>query len=153
MRASFVWSVLGGVLLTGCSTTNERLEKLIYMRQVADRAYAAGLCEQAVSYYEELAAKAPGEVEALLRVGNCHAREKRWEAAEAAYQQALRRKPDYGKAWHNLAYVQANVLAETVALMSQAVDEKDPEFTKVQTLVLKVLKPFGLETLGVEPES
>lgn len=153
MKAALISLVFCCVLSTGCATTNDRLEHLIYMRQVADRAYAAGLCEQAVSYYQELVEEAPREVEALLRIGNCYAKEKRWEAAEAAYQHALRRKPDYGKAWHNLAYVQANVLAETVALMSQAVDEKDPDFTQIQTLVLKVLEPFGLENSGVEPDS
>jgi len=114
----------------------------------ADNYYAQGDCEKAIPLYKTLSATMTSDTKSLLRLGNCYAKEKDYAQAEQAYQQALSRDNSFTKAWYNLSYVRAQVLADTVMQMYKHVDPNSAEAKKIRELTLQVLAPFGVNLDG-----
>ena len=140
------WLALSVVCLVGCvSTPVERAAELLSLQQQAESLYQQGKCEGAMSLYRQLAKEMPREAEPWLRIGNCQARLEQVDAAIAAYREAIERNPSYNKAWHNLAYIQAQQLARTAAAMAQHVDPADPSSKAMRELAMEVLAPFQRE--------
>ena len=114
----------------------------------ADTLYAQGDCEKAIPLYKSLAVSMTSDTKSLLRLGNCYAKAKDYGLAEQAYQQAIIRDNSFIKAWYNLSYVRAQVLAETVMQMYKHVDPGSPEAENIRTLTQQVLAPFEIDLDG-----
>jgi len=114
----------------------------------ADTYYANEQCEQALPLYKSLAIAMPKDTKSLLRIGNCYARAQDFMSAQEAYQQALIRDNSFVKAWYNLAYVRAQLLASTVTEMYKHTDSNSPEAEKIRNLTVQVLAPFEIKLDG-----
>jgi tetratricopeptide (TPR) repeat protein len=88
------------------------------------------------------------DTQSLLRVGNCYARSQDFAQAQQAYQQALIRDNSFVKAWYNLAYVRAQLLANTVTEMYKHSEPGSPEAEKIRNLTVQVLAPFDIKLDG-----
>ena len=142
-RLIFILLLVG---LTACTQKSIKGVKATLDKQVeADNYYAQNNCDRALPLYQSLAETMPSDTKSLLRIGNCQARAKNFEQAEQAYQQALMRDNQFVKAWYNLAYIQARVLANTVTEMYKHVDPESPEAKKIRMLTVDVLAPFDIK--------
>jgi len=121
------------------------IQATLDMQLEADRYYAQDDCVKAVPLYKSLAAAMPADTNSLLRIGNCFAKEKDYQQAEQAYQHALIRDKSFIKAWHNLSYIRAQILAETVMNMYKQVDPDSPQAEKIRKLTQQVLTPFDIK--------
>ena len=61
-----------------------------------------------------------------------------------AYKQALARDPYYNNAWYNLGFIQAQILAQTMAEMGSYIDPTDDSMDSMRTLSQKVLDAFSI---------
>jgi len=84
--------------------------------------------------YQFLAKEMKTEARYWYFVGNCYARLERPDEAVQAYREALVRRPDDAKAWHNLILVEAKLLSKSMAEMSQAVPADNPLMKKVDLI-------------------
>ncbi|OUR70960.1 hypothetical protein A9Q78_11480 [Methylophaga sp. 41_12_T18] len=133
-------------ILSACSQNQtKQVQNTLKLQIEADNYYAQGNCQQALVLYRELVETVSNDSKSLLRIGNCHAKSEDYAAAELAYQQALSRDIHFSKAWYNLAYIRAKVLAKTVADMHDNVDPNSVEASKIRSLAVEVLKPFNLQ--------
>lgn len=131
--------------LVACTQNSIKSVQATLDKQVqADTYYANEQCEQALPLYQSLAIAMPKETKSLLRIGNCYARAQDFMQAQEAYQQALLRDNKFVKAWYNLAYVRAQLLANTVTEMYKQVDPASPEAEKIRNLTVQVLAPFSI---------
>lgn len=121
------------------------IKDILDKRVAADTFYAEDNCEQALPIYQSLAASQKSDTKSLLRIGNCYAKEKEYTQAEQAYQQALLRDSSYSKAWYNLSYIRAQILANTVKEMYSHTDPSSFNAEKIRALTIKVLAPFEIE--------
>lgn len=141
-------------LLAGCaglSGSKVPLQEVFALRNEAENLYQRGDYRAALAVYQTLSERVPEHTYTWFRMGNCHARLDNYEAAIDAYQRALTLDPEYSRAWLNLAYVQAQQLANTAIAMYELVPPGDPEAERIYALVEGVLQPFG-ETLGPLPD-
>lgn len=133
------------VALAGCAgNPAAKAKKLFALHAQAEEFYVQRKYAQALPVYQKLAKKLPDSADVWLRIGNCQARLMRPEEAVVSYREALARNPSYSKAWYNLSYVQAQMLAETARGMYTNIDPTDPGGQEIRSLVLGVLEPFGL---------
>jgi len=131
--------------LSACAQNSVRKIQLTLDKQVeADREYALGDCKKAIPLYKSLSLTMKSDTQSLLRVGNCYAKEKDYVRAEQAYQQALSRDNNFTKAWYNLSYVRAQVLADTVMEMYRHVDPSSVEAERIRILTEQILSPFEI---------
>jgi len=132
--------------LSACAQNSVKDVQLTLNKQVeADRYYEQGNCEKAIPLYKFLSITMISDTKALLRLGNCYAKEKDYVSAEQAYQQALSRDNNFIKAWYNLSFVRAQILADTVMKMYKHVTPSSTEYEKIRILTLQVLSPFEIE--------
>lgn len=132
--------------LVGCSQNSVKTVQITLDKQVeADTFYAEGQCDKAVPLYKSLSLAMPKDTKSLLRVGNCYAKAQDFTQAQEAYQQALIRDNSYVKAWYNLAYVRAQLVANTVTEMYKHIDQTSPEAEKIRNLTVQVLAPFEIK--------
>ena len=129
--------------LTACVSPVDRARKLIALHQEADALYAKGDCSGAIKHYRKLIDSVGGQREPWLRVGNCLARNGDVNGAVDAYRAVLSKDPGYGKAWNNLAFVQAKALARTVLDMQKQLDPNDPAYRNMKDLFDRLLVPFS----------
>jgi tetratricopeptide (TPR) repeat protein len=143
---SFIRAVLVAALLilSGCVTTVTTTGKVLDLDSLADQAYKENRCDEAIEMYSKLAKKLPKNTKSLLRIGNCHARNRRQDDAIAAYRQALARDPYYSKAWYNLGLIQAQMLGQTMAQMGSYLDPADSTMDGMRTLSQVVLDAFAI---------
>jgi tetratricopeptide (TPR) repeat protein len=133
------------VSLVGCSQNSVKDVQITLDKQIqADTYYEQQQCDKAVPLYKSLSIAMPNDTKSLLRVGNCYARAQDFTQAQEAYQQALLRDNSYVKAWYNLAYVRAQLLASTVTEMYKHTDPASPEAEKIRNLTVQVLAPFEI---------
>lgn len=133
------------VVLAGCATKSAaKAKKLFALHAQAEAFYNQRNYSEALPVYEKLARKLPDSADVWLRIGNCQARLMRPQEAVQSYRQAIARNPNYSKAWYNLSYVQAQMLAETARGMYANIDPSDPGGREIRELVLGVLEPFEL---------
>jgi len=133
------------VNLVGCSQHSVKSVQITLDNQIeADTYYAQNQCDKAVPLYQSLAIAMPNDTKSLLRLGNCYAKSQDYVNAQDAYQQALIRDNSFVKAWYNLAYVRAQLLASTVTEMYKHTDPASPEAEKIRNLTLQVLTPFEI---------
>lgn len=130
--------------LGSCASPAQQAKSLLALYVAADNAYDQGDCATAIPLYRKLADAMRSDTKSLLRIGNCQSRAHNWTAAIFAYRAALQRDKSFVKAWYNLSYVQAQVLKETVAEMSQYVDPTNPVAGRIHKLAEQVLAPYGL---------
>lgn len=131
--------------LVGCSHNSVKNVQITLDNQVeADTYYAKEQCDKAVALYQSLAIAMPNDTKSLLRIGNCYAKSQDYVKAQDAYQQALIRDNSFVKAWYNLAYVRAQLLANTVTEMYKHTDPTSPEAEKIRNLTVQVLEPFEI---------
>tara|TARA_R110002111_G_scaffold13929_28_gene38634 strand:- start:164 stop:628 length:465 start_codon:yes stop_codon:yes gene_type:complete len=131
--------------LTACAHNGiNEVQSTLAMQIEADTYYADNQCDKAVPLYQSLSIALPKETKSLLRIGNCYAREKNYTLAQDAYQQAIIRDNQFIKAWHNLTYVRAQLLANTVTEMYQHIDQSSPEADQIRALTIQVLAPFDI---------
>ncbi len=134
------------VLLSACNYTSvKKVTNLLQQQIEADNYYAQDQCEKALPLYKELAQAMPTDTNNLLRMGNCYAKKQHYSQAEQAYMSALQRDPSFIKAWYNLSYIRAKILARTVSEMYKNVDPSSADAIKIRALTVDVLAPFNLE--------
>jgi len=134
-------SLVALVLLSGCAQTSvEKTKRALALHDEARVLYLAKDCEAALKAYRNIIKKYPAGAETWFRAGNCHARLKQRGAAVAAYREALALSPSYGKAWHNLIYVEGQALIETLGRMDQQLSDDDPARLQVAKLLEKLLR-------------
>ncbi len=129
---------------TGCASFKSDPAALVDLHARALQAYGERDCDQAIELYSELAEGLPKNAEVWLKIGNCLARTNRREEAVDAYRQAIKRDPEYIKAWYNLSYLQAQMLGKTVAAMAVHIDPSDSSLQPVRKLAQEVLSAFDL---------
>lgn len=138
-RAVVVLAV-GALFVSGCAQTPvEKTRRALALHDEASALYLAKDCEGALRAYQAIIKKYPAGAEVWFRVGNCYARLKRPGAAVAAYREALQLQPDYGKAWHNLVYVESEAFIETLAQMDKRLVDDDPARLHVAKLLQRML--------------
>jgi len=148
-------SFIAALLLSGCAQTPvEKTRHALTLHAEASALYLAKDCEAALKAYQNIIKKYPAGAETWFRAGNCHARLKQRGAAVAAYREALLLSPSYGKAWHNLIYVEGQALIETLERMDAQLVEGDPARLQVAKLLEKLLTidaaPYGVNELTSE---
>lgn len=138
-----VFLILG---LSACTQNSvKKIQTTLDMQVEADNFYAEGDCEHALPLYHSLSEAMSSDTQSLLRIGNCYAKANDFAMAEQAYQQALLRDNQFVKAWYNLAYVRAQILANTVSDMYKNVGSTSVESQKIRDLTVEVLAPFKIE--------
>lgn len=142
-RLTYLLAIL--TLLTACNQNTIKQVQITLDKQIeADTYYAEDQCDKALPLYKALSTAMPKETKSLLRIGNCYAKSQDFVQAQAAYQQALSRDNTFVKAWYNLAYVRAQLLANTVSEMYKYTDPASSEAQKIRELTLQVLAPFSI---------
>lgn len=132
-------------VLAGCSQNSVKNIQVTLDKQIeADTYYEQQQCDKAVPLYKSLSIAMPNDTKSLLRIGNCYAKSEDFGNAQEAYQQALIRDNSFVKAWYNLAYVRAQLLASTVTEMYKHTDPASPEAEKVRNLTIQILAPFEI---------
>lgn len=140
------------VLLSACNHASvKKVTNLLEQQIEADNYYAQDQCDKALPLYEELSQAMLTDTKNLLRMGNCYAKKQNYSQAEQAYMSALERDSSFIKAWYNLSYIRAKILARTVSEMYKNVDPSSEDAEKIRTLTIDVLAPFNLE-LNVQNE-
>ncbi|UTF59448.1 tetratricopeptide repeat protein [Gilvimarinus sp. DA14] len=137
------WLIALLIGLCACTTQQQSAEAVFASQERAERYYQQGNYNQALTEYRSVLDALPEHTHSWLRMGNCFAQLGRYPEAVSAYEQALLLQPDFASAWINLSYVQAQILARTVAEMYEQVPKTDPQIERVQELVDSVLAPFG----------
>lgn len=105
---SMVWLLIGMLALAGCAGADQvrgSPVELGRLEQQATQAYAAGHYTQALTAYQQLAARVPGQAEVWFRLGNVQTRLEQLDQAADAYLHALALDPHDAKAMHNLGVV------------------------------------------------
>ena len=128
--------VLLVTLLSGCVATTpvDKAKHLLTLDQQAQMFYQSGDYTNALAAYQTLANEMKTEARYWYFVGNCYARLERSNEAVQAYREALVRRPDDAKAWHNLVLVEAKLMSNTMAEMSQSVPADNPLMKKVDLI-------------------
>lgn len=133
------------LLLTGCAAGKLDAERAFKLHDRAEMLYQQGEYQSALPLFQQLTRQFPREPEFHLRVGNCYAFENQYDQAVSAYERALDENPRLSRAWYNLSYVRAQILAATVTRMYKNLDPADPDALRMKKLVIAVLEPFGSE--------
>ncbi len=141
MRLALMLMLL--ICLSGCAGQGVKPQVAMALYDQAEARYQAGDYAGALPLYQQLARQFPRDPNLPLREGNCHAFEGRYEEAVVAYESALGIDPSFSRAWYNLSYVRAQMLAATVTRMHQNLDPRDPELVRMRQLVVDVLASFG----------
>ena len=110
--------MLAILLLTGCATMDQTSKSdesqpassttasnsdPFAIAELADSAYAKSQWLEAQRHYKTLSELVPDDAYAWFRLGNTHIRQGEVTQATHAFEEALRRDPQYPKAWYNLA--------------------------------------------------
>ncbi|MEO0442415.1 MAG: tetratricopeptide repeat protein [Pseudomonadota bacterium] len=130
-------------LLSACASVTDKTRTIMTLDAQAQNAYEQRRCEEAITLYQKLADRLPKNTESLLRIGNCHARNQRYEQAMRAYRDAIARDSGYIKAWYNLSYLQAKVLGLTLAQMSANIDPNDPSMAAISQMAKQLLSIYN----------
>jgi len=99
------------------------------MNQVLDEARAAyteGDWKLAEQDYLLVVQKDPSSFEAWFRLGNIYTRSDRPDLATQAYREALLRRPDDARAWHNLSVIHLRQAINSLEQMQRYADPDDP---------------------------
>jgi len=132
---SLLWLILATFLSSCVATTPvSQAKHLLAMDQKAQGYYQSGDYTNALEAYQFLAKEMKTGARYWYFVGNCYARLERPNEAVQAYREALVRRPDDAKAWHNLVLVEAKLMSNTMAEMSQSVPADNPLMKKVDLI-------------------
>jgi tetratricopeptide (TPR) repeat protein len=131
------------LLVSGCTLARLDSAGALALHDQAEAYYQQGDYTAALSAFQQLSRQFPAEPEFHLRAGNSYAFIGDFERAITAYEAALVADPQFSRAWYNLAYVRAQILADTVARMHENLDPADPDGMRLRKLVVEVLSPFG----------
>src|SRR5690606_30434716 len=115
------------LILTGCAVGKLDARQAFVLHEQAEMLYQQGEYQAALPLFQQLAHRFPRDAEFQLRIGNCYAFDSRYEQAVDAYEVAVTIDPHHSRAWYNLSYVRAQMLAATVTRMYQSLDPADPE--------------------------
>jgi len=138
------WLVmLGLVLLSGCQPANVKPDgtasngggNAIELRDKAYQAYNEGKWAEAEQALVALTRQIPQEPDPWFRLGNVYARQDEPRRAVAAYQEALVRQPENGKAWHNMGIVQLRQAMHSFTQLQSATDPGDDLHERASLLI------------------
>ncbi len=101
----------------------------------ADDAYHAGDYAAAQAHYRVLVEAVPREADPWFKLGNIHARLGQPEAAVAAYQEALLRDPQLGKAWNNLAVIHLRQAVNAYLQLCRHTEPGAPLCARARTMI------------------
>lgn len=141
MRVIYICLVL--CLLGGCAAHRLDAAHALKLHDHAESLYQAGNYTEALPLFQQLSHRFPRDSEFQLRIGNCYARQQHYEEAVTAYELAVAQTPDFSRAWYNLSYVRAQMLANTVVRMYEQLDPADPNVVQMRKWAADVLLPFG----------
>ena len=128
--------------------SEQALEELIKLKQIARVAYQNRDWNKAVEYYGSLSQRIPNDSEIWFRLGNSYARLNKHGAAIQSYQQALSRDSRNSKIWHNLGVVQLKLAANTFTEMQNNTNADDP-LNKRATYVINAITKLLEQDFGV----
>lgn len=131
------------LILTGCAVGKLDARQAFALHEQAETLYQQGEYLAALPLFQQMARRFPRDAEFQLRIGNCYAFDGQYEQAVSAYEVAVTIDPRHSRAWYNLSYVRAQMLAATVMRMLQSLDPTDPEALRMKKLAIAVLEPFG----------
>lgn len=138
------WLVLVGLfMLTGCQPGNVKPAadttsgggNAIELRDKAYQAYNEGKWAEAEQALVALTRQIPQEPDPWFRLGNVYARQDEPRRAVAAYQEALVRKPENGKAWHNMGIVQLRQAMHSFTQLQSATEPGDDLHERATLLI------------------
>lgn len=151
--------MLGLVLLSGCQSANVKPNgdtssggggNAIELRDKAYQAYNEGKWTEAEEALVALTQQIPQEPDPWFRLGNVYARQDEPRRAVAAYQEALVREPENGKAWHNMGIVQLRQAMHSFTQLQSATDPGDDLHERASLLIEAVSRvlenDFGADT-------
>lgn len=154
------WPLIVGLLLAGgCQPGtikpdgNAHQGNAVELQQQAYKAYSEGNWAEAEKALVALTREVPQEADPWFRLGNVYARQERPAQAVAAYQEALVRDPENGKAWHNMGIVQLRQAMNSFLNLEAATKPGDPLNERANIMldtVSKVLET-GFDTGSGEP--
>lgn len=134
------------LLLAGCQPQqNVRPESVangnaVELQQQARQAYSEGNWAEAEKAYAALTREVPREAEPWFRLGNVYARLDQPGRAVAAYQEALLRAPDNGKAWHNMGIIQLRQAMNSFLHLQNVTEPGDPLNERAQAMLETVTR-------------
>lgn len=115
--------------LPGCSSKDLTAE-----RQEAYLAYQDGNYSMAAEKFEDLVQEIPKDAELWFRLGNSYAKVQSPKKAVEAYENALLRNPELGKAWYNMGMIYLQAALKSFVDMESYVSENDPVGTRGRIL-------------------
>ncbi len=135
--------LLGGCPLEELTKPDESHEpvNLEQMMTDADTAYINGDWVESERLYIIISQRVPAEIIPWFRLGNIFARSDRPDAAVAAYREALIRRPEMSKAWHNMGVTQLKQAMKAFVDLQTHAAPGDPLIDKSERLY------SGLQTL------
>jgi tetratricopeptide (TPR) repeat protein len=109
-------------LIQGCAASKD----LLNIREEASRAYFDKDYSTAVTKLELLTQKVPVDGDLWFRLGNAYAKSNKPQKAISAYQNALLRDPEMGKAWYNMGLIQTRMALKTFTEMKLYTKDDEP---------------------------
>jgi len=110
------------LMMTACATSQKQTS-VFELEHQASKAYVDKKWQIAEEKYSELISLSPGTAEIWFRLANIYAHTKKPEKAILAYREAVVRRPDYGKAWHNLGIIS---LQQTTSIYIEMIKHLKP---------------------------
>jgi len=121
----------------GQKTAPERDMNLVL--DEARSAYEAQDWKTAEQDYRLVVEKDPSSFEGWFRLGNIYSRTERPDLAVRAYREALIRRPDDVKAWHNLSVIHLRQAVNSLEQLQRHADPDDP-MTRADRKLLEGLR-------------
>lgn len=106
----------------------------IEIERLADQAYQEKNWAVSEVNYIKIARALPTESKPWFRLGNIYAYTNRPDDAVLAYREALVRKPDFTKAWHNMGVVQLKETARTFSQLTIHANSDSPLYGKSEII-------------------
>ncbi len=130
------------LLCLGACTENVKQQEVtvggpddpIQVEILADRAYDEKNWAVSEENYRKMAIALPVEAKPWFRLGNIFAHTDRPDDAIRAYREALVRRPDFTKAWHNMGVVQVKQAARTFNDLTIYADPDSPLYNKSERI-------------------
>lgn len=120
----------------------------VEMERLADEAYEARDWETSEAQYRRLIKALPTEAKPWFRLGNIYAYNNRADEAVLAYREALVRRPDFTKAWHNMGVLQLRQAAKTFNDLTIHGSADSPLYQQASDLHIGILKLLSQEQQG-----
>lgn len=145
--------LLASVMLGACSSNESKPIDVYQIQNSAMLAYQKKDWRTAHKYFQKLVEINPADSELWFKLGNIYARLNWPDRAIASYKEALVRKPEMSKAWHNIGVVSLRKSARLFIEMLKHISPDDPLYAQAKATgeaLLKVLEDRRLSAKSVE---